>query len=172
MNEIYHKSIIATSASFFMIYFLFLLTDSPANIILGAHVFGYLTLVIGVLVLVVSNVIKIISKTTETNGRNDKQAGVGTILSILIPFILTIGSMITILYLIVSNKTAIVQKQVSPSYYSFSNIAIILFFMQIFLIYYHGDKPITYNLLYLLGLLTSICGIILYTILSYFSTDG
>lgn len=171
MNEIYHKSIIATSASFFLIYFLFLLTDSPANIIFGAHVFGYLTLVIGVLVLVVSNVIKIISKTTETNGRNDKQA-LSTILSILTPFILTTGSMITILYLVVSNKTAIVQKQVSPSYYSFSNIAIILFFMQIFLIYYHGDKPITYNLLYLLGLLTSICGIILYTILSYFSTDG
>lgn len=171
MNEIYHKSIIATSASFFMIYFLFLLTDSPANIIFGAHVFGYLTLVIGVLVLVVSNVIKIISKTTETNGRNDKQA-LSTIISILTPFILTIGSMITILYLVVSNKTAIVKKQVSPSYYSFSNIAIILFFMQIFLIYYHGDKPITYNLLYLLGLLTSICGIILYTILSYFSTDG
>ena len=171
MNEIYHKSIIATSASFFLIYFLFLLTDSPANIIFGAHVFGYLTLVIGVLTLVVSNVIKIISKTTETNGRNDKQA-LSMIISILTPFILTIGSMITILYLIVSNKTAIVQKQVSPSYYSFSNIAIILFFMQIFLIYYHGEKPITYNLLYLLGLLTSICGIILYTILSYFSTDG
>ena len=171
MNEIYHKSIIATSASFFMIYFLFLLTDSPANIIFGAHVFGYLTLVIGVLVLVVSNVIKIISKTTETNGRNDKQA-LSTIISILTPFILTIGSMITILYLVVSNKTAIVKKQVSPSYYSFSNIAIILFFMQIFLIYYYGDRPITYNLLYLLGLLTSICGIILYTILSYFSTDG
>uniref|UniRef100_A0A6C0E6A4 Uncharacterized protein n=1 Tax=viral metagenome TaxID=1070528 RepID=A0A6C0E6A4_9ZZZZ len=171
MNEIYHKSIIATSASFFLIYFLFLLTDSPANIIFGAHVFGYLTLVIGVLTLVVSNVIKIISKTTETNGRNDKQA-LSTIISILTPFILTIGSMITILYLIVSNKTAIVQKQVSPSYYSFSNIAIILFFMQIFLIYYYGEKPITYNLLYLLGLLTSICGIILYTILSYFSTDG
>lgn len=171
MNEIYHKSIIATSAAFFMIYFLFLLTDSPANIIFGAHVFGYLTLVIGVLTLVVSNVIKIIAKTTETNGRNDKQA-LSTILSILTPFILTIGSMITILYLIVSNKNAIVQKQVSTSYYSFSNIAIILFFMQIFLIYYHGDKPITYNLLYLLGLLTSICGIILYTILNYFSTDG
>ena len=171
MNEIYHKSIIATSASFFLIYFLFLLTDSPANIIFGAHVFGYLTLVIGVLVLVVSNVIKIISKTTETNGRNDKQA-LSTIISILTPFILTIGSMITILYLVVSNKTAIVKKQVSPSYYSFSNIAIILFFMQIFLIYYYGDRPITYNLLYLLGLLTSICGIILYTILSYFSTDG
>ena len=171
MNDIYHKSIIVTSASFFMIYFLFLLTDSPANIIFGAHVFGYLTLVIGVLTLVISNVIKIIAKTTETNGRNDKQA-LSTIISILTPFILTIGSMITILYLILSNKTAIVQKQVSPSYYSFSNIAIILFFMQIFLIYYHGDKPITYNLLYLLGLLTSICGIILYTILSYFSTDG
>lgn len=171
MNEIYHKSIIATSASFFLIYFLFLLTDSPPNIIFGAHVFGYLTLVIGVLSLVISNIIKIIVKTTETNGRNDKQA-LSTIISIMTPFILTIGSMITILYLILSNKTAIVQKQVSPSYYSFSNIAIILFFVQIFLIYYHGDKPMTYNLLYLLGLLTSICGIILYTILSYFSTDG
>ena len=34
------------------------------------------------------------------------------------------------------------------------------------------DKPEKYNILYLLGLLTSICGIILYTILSYFSTDG
>ena len=157
---------ITGSASLFLIHFLFMLTDSPPNIIFGAQVFGYLTLVIGILAIVISNVIRIIAET-----RNDKQT-LSAIISFLSPFILTIVSMIAILFLIVSNKTAIVQKHVSPSYKSFSIIAILLFFMQIYLIYYHSDKPITFNLLYLLGLLTSICGIILYTILSYFSTDG
>jgi hypothetical protein len=158
--------LITGSASLFLIYLLFLFTDTDPYILFGSHVSVYVTLIMGIWALVIFNVIKIIGES-----KNDKQT-LYSIISFLSPFILTIGSMIAILYLIVSNYSAITKKQVSPSYYSFSNIAIFLFFIQIFLIYTQSDKPITYNLLYLLGLLTSICGIILYTILSYFSTDG
>jgi hypothetical protein len=157
---------ITGSASLFIIYLLFLFTDTGPYILFGSHVSVYVTLIMGVWAIVISNVIKII-----TESKNDKQT-LFAILSFLAPFILTIGSMIAILYLMVSNYNAITQKRVSPSYKSFSTIAIFLFFIQIYLIYYHGDKPATYNLLYIFGLLTSICGIILYTILSYFSTDG
>lgn len=158
--------LITGSASLFLIYLLFLFTDTDPYILFGSHVSVYVTLIMGIWALVIFNVIKIIGES-----KNDKQT-LYSIISFLSPFILTIGSMIAILYLIVSNYSAITKKRVSPSYYSFSNIAIFLFFIQIFLIYTQSDKPITYNLLYLLGLLTSICGIILYTILSYFSTDG
>ena len=165
-NGIGADVLLTGSASLFIIYFLFLFTNSTPVMLFGAQVSGYGTLVLGILAIVISNVIKIIAES-----KNDKQT-LFAILSFLSPFILTIGSMIAILYLMVSNYNAITQKRVSPSYNSFSNIAIVLFFIQIYLIYYHGDKPATYNLMYLLGLLTSICGIILYTILSYFSTDG
>ena len=172
MTEIKSKNgigadvLLTGSASLFIIYFLFLFTNSTPVMLFGAHVSGYGTLILGILAIVISNVIKIIAES-----KNDKQT-LFAIISFLAPFILTIGSMIAILYLMVSNYSAITKKRVSPSYNSFSNIAIVLFFIQIFLIYTQGDKPVTYNLLYLLGLLTSICGIILYTILSYFSTDG
>ena len=159
-------TLITGSASLFLIYLLLLLTDTDPYILFGSHVSVYVTLIMGIWALVIFNVIKII-----TESKNDKQP-LFAILSFLSPFILTIGSMIAILYLMVSNYSAITKKRVSPSYNSFSNIAIFLFFIQIFLIYTQGDKPVTYNLLYILGLLTSICGIILYTILSYFSTDG
>ena len=170
MNELYHNSVILTSAFTFVMYFLFLFTGSPPNIILGSHIAGYSILLLGITLLVIFNILKIVKRVTESNANN--MQAVTSVIRVLSPFTFTIGSMILILYLIITHKSSIVKNHVSFSYYSFSNIAIILFFVQIFLLYTQGDKPVTYNLLYLLGLLTTICGVILYTILSYFSTDG
>jgi hypothetical protein len=87
-----------------------------------------------------------------------------------------------ILYLIIFYKQPITEGHVSKSYYTFSNINIILLLLQIYLVYLNIDtdkfettgkiSKVTSSLLYLLGVLTGICSIILFTILKYFRTDG
>ena len=87
-----------------------------------------------------------------------------------------------ILYLIIKYKTLITSQHISPYYYSFSNIAILLLLVQLYIVYTNISSPqfestgkitkVTNSLLYLLGVLEAICSIILFTILKYFNTDG
>jgi hypothetical protein len=85
-----------------------------------------------------------------------------------------------ILYLIISGKDRIIAGQVAPSYYTFSNIAVILFFIQTYTVYKNLNtvnnsgkiSPLTSSLMYLFGVLTLICVIILFTVLKYYQTDG
>ncbi len=82
----------------------------------------------------------------------------------------------------ITYKTNIINDRVSKGYYSFSNIAIVLFLIQIYLVYGNinnetfektGNLPrITSNMLMLIGILTLMCSLILFTILRYFTTDG
>ena len=79
-------------------------------------------------------------------------------------------------------KKHIIDNHVSDGYYSFSNIAAMLIFIQLYITYTNVTTPnfeatkkiskVTSGILYLLGILTAICSIILYTILKYFTTDG
>ena len=76
----------------------------------------------------------------------------------------------------------IMENHISPSYYTFSNIAIILFLLKIYIVYTNISSEnfektnklskVTGSLMYLLGTLTTICALILFTILKYFRTDG
>jgi hypothetical protein len=87
-----------------------------------------------------------------------------------------------ILYLIINYKTIIIANNVSPSYYTFSNIAIMLFLIQIYFVYTNIDNDkftttgkmskVTSSLIYLLGVLTLTCSLILFTVLKYYTTDG
>ena len=79
-------------------------------------------------------------------------------------------------------KEAIIDGHVSPNYQIFSNIAIILFLIQVYVVYTNisSDKfattgkmsRLTTSAIYLFGILTLICSLILFTILKYFRTDG
>ena len=79
-------------------------------------------------------------------------------------------------------KNNIIAEHVSYGYYSFSNIAIILLLIQLYIVYTNistdsfektGKMPkVTSGIIYLFGILTAICSIILFTILKYFTTDG
>jgi lysylphosphatidylglycerol synthetase-like protein (DUF2156 family) len=98
------------------------------------------------------------------------------------PFLLMLGLIGFIMYLIIFYMNPIMENKVSPSYFTFSNIAIILFLLQIYIVYTNIStekfettgklNKITSSLMYLLGVLTTICSLILFTILKYFRTDG
>jgi len=80
------------------------------------------------------------------------------------------------------NKDRIIDKHISSNYYSFSNIFIILLLIQLYIVYNNISNEkfastgkmskVTTCIIYLLGVLDAICSIIIYTILTYFKTDG
>ena len=86
------------------------------------------------------------------------------------------------LYLMIKYKPIIIDNHVSSSYNSFSNINIILIIIQLYIVYTNITtdsfektgkiSKVTSSMVYLLGILSGISSIILYTILKYFTTDG
>jgi len=87
-----------------------------------------------------------------------------------------------ILYLLITYKNIIINSQVSPGYYSFSNITAILLLIQLYMVYTNISTPkfeetgkmskVTSSIVLLIGVLTAISSIIMFTILKYFTTDG
>ena len=71
---------------------------------------------------------------------------------------------------------------VSSSYYSFSNIGLMLLLIQLYIVYTNITtrefessgrlSKVTASIIMLLSVLTLICAVILFTILRYFTTDG
>ena len=98
------------------------------------------------------------------------------------PFLLILGVIGFVLYLIITYKSNIVNDNVSQSYYSFSNITIILILIQLYIVFSNISTPkfeetgkiskVTSSIIYLLGVLSAISSIIMFTILKYFTTDG
>ena len=98
------------------------------------------------------------------------------------PFILILGVIAFVLYLLIKYKNNIKDGNVAPSYNSFSNIIIILLMVQLYLVITNiGTErfettgkmsTVISSIIYLLGVLTAISSITLYTILKYYSTDG
>ena len=82
----------------------------------------------------------------------------------------------------ITYKSIILDNNVLNGYRSFSNIIVILILIQLFIIYRNIStdsfvssgklSKITSSILYLLGILSAITSIILFTILKYFTTDG
>jgi hypothetical protein len=98
------------------------------------------------------------------------------------PFLLMLGVIGFILYLMITYKSNIISGHLSPGYNSFSNITIILLLIQLYIVYTNIStekfestgkiSPVNSSIIYLLGVLTGICSIISFTILKYFTTDG
>ena len=78
--------------------------------------------------------------------------------------------------------TPILEGHILNSFSTFSNIAIILFLLQIYFVYNNLNNQqfeitgklskVTSSIMYLLGVLTLMCSLTMYTILKYFRTDG
>jgi hypothetical protein len=152
------------------------LTDSKTS--LGAYMAGYSVFILAMLMILVilfSNILKSNSNPTLNNLMN-------SIIMISGPFLLILGIISFVLYLLIKYKDSIVDGKVAPGYYSFSNIIVILLFIQFYLVYTNIDtekfettgkmSKVISSIIYLIGVLTAICSIILYTILKYYSTDG
>ena len=176
MNEWYsgiYKAFILASAITFMISFF-----STGMVSWGSIIAGYSALILGIMMILL---ILFISIFKVTQGNTTLQI----IISVLMttgPFLLMLGIIGFILYLIIFYKNNIVRNRVSPSYYTFSNIAIILLLLQIYMVYTNisSDRfantgkmsQLTSSIIYLLDVIVGMCSLILFTILKYFTTDG
>jgi hypothetical protein len=168
-----YKALIMASVIAFAIGFF-----SQGNVSLGAILSGYSVLILAVMMILL---ILFKSLLKVTNGQTTFQMLL-TIITTTGPFLLMLGVISFILYLIINYKTIIIENHVSKSYYTFSNIAIVLFLIQIYFVYTNIDSEkfvntgqmskITSSLIYLIGVLTLACSLILFTVLKYYTTDG
>ena len=111
-----YKALILASVIAFIIGFC-----SQGNVSLGAILAGYSVLILAVmliLIIIFKNILKV------TNGESTFQV-LWTMILTTGPFLLMLGVIGFILYLIINYKTIIVANHVSQSYFTFSNIAII-----------------------------------------------
>jgi hypothetical protein len=104
------------------------------------------------------------------------------VLSTTGPFILLLGVIAFILYLLIKYRTPIIEDHVSYGYYTFSTINVILILIQLYIVYKNISTPlfeetgrissVQTNMIYLIGVFTAISTVNLYIILKYFRTDG
>lgn len=99
----------------------------------------------------------------------------------LLPFGLLLGIISCLLYLTFVYKENIIDARVAKGYFTFSNTAVVLLVIQLFIIYYNVDKDSfkkegiakdISGIILLLATLTAISTNIIRTILKYFTTDG
>jgi hypothetical protein len=171
-SSIYKGLIISSIVAFIVGFF------SKGNISIDAYITGYATLILGIMMILIilfNNILRV------SQGDSTFQL-VYTILITTGPFILMLAVIGFILYQIITYKEKIVDNHVSQSYFSFSNITIILMLIQIYIVYTNISTPkfeetgkiskVTSSVIYLLGVLAAISSIIIFTILKYFTTDG
>lgn len=171
-SSIYKAFIISAIISFVIGFF------SEGNVSLGSYITGYSVLILGIMMILLilfNSIMKI------TEGQSILQI-LYTILLTAGPFLLMLGVIAFILYLMITYKSIILQGHVANGYHSFSNINIILILIQLYIVYTNISSDsfektgkmskVTSSIVYLLGVLSAITSIILYTILRYFTTDG
>ena len=86
-----------------------------------------------------------------------------------------------LMYLVIYYMNPIIEHHVSDNYYSFSNVAVILLLLQVYIVYKNINNDnfettgkiskITCGIIYLLTVLTMACSMIIYILLKYFRTD-
>ncbi len=168
-----YKSLFIASIICFVIYNL-----STGNTSLGALLSGLVALsfaLIMILYIILYNGFNVIKNSSYFQS-------LITIMNISGPFILMLGVIILILYLIIENKDRILKGRVSSSYYTFSNIAILILLLQMYFVYnninsskFDNTKQIssvTSIILYLFSTIIGISSITLFFILKYYSADG
>ena len=171
-SSIYKAFIISAIISFVIGFF------SEGHVSLGSYITGYSVLILGIMMILLilfNSIMKI------TEGQSIFQI-LYTILLTAGPFLLMLGVIAFILYLMITYKSIILQGHVANGYHSFSNINIILILIQLYIVYTNISSDsfektgkiskVTSSMVYLLGVLSTITSIILYTILRYFTTDG
>jgi hypothetical protein len=171
-SGIYKSFIMASVVAFIVSMF------STGKVSYGSELAGYFALIFGVMMILIILFKSIFHENVETSNFQLLM----NILMVAGPFILMLGVIGFILYLMIVYKGIIIDDHVSHSYHTFSNIAIILFLIQVYVVYTNisSDKfvstgkisKITSSMIYLFGILTLMCSLILYIILKYFTTDG
>jgi lysylphosphatidylglycerol synthetase-like protein (DUF2156 family) len=172
-SGIYKAFIISSIVSFLISIF------STGKTAYNSLISGYSSLTLGLMMILTI----VITKIMKLNSGSTTKELLLTILMSLGPFLLMMFIIGFILYLIIVYKDPILENHVSNSYYTFSNITIILLLMQIFIVYSKildtkefeesgKISKILSSLLYLLGVLSLYSTMIIYIVLKYFRTDG
>ena len=171
-SSIYKACIFASIISFIIGFF------AQPQISLGAYLAGYSVLILGIMMILVI----LFNSVLKTTGNASTTQILYAILMTAGPFILILGVIAFVLYLLITYYNRIIAGQVTSSYNSFSNIIIMLLLLQVYLIYKNIDNnnfetsgkisKVTSSIIYLLGVITTICSINLYIILKYYTTDG
>ena len=163
-----YRSLLISSLIPFTLYLIYTGTSS-----LGGLIAGLVLLQFAVLMIMYSLAYNVLNETT--NGPTLQ------VLSALLtntgPFVLSFCVIVFVIKLLIEYYDKIVTGRISPGFNTFSNILILLSFSQIYIIFnsVQLDKKIssvTSGIIYLFGLLSGICSLILYTILTYYTTDG
>ena len=168
-----YKSFLVSTIITFLIYF-----NSSGETALGALLTSYSLLTISILMILIF----LFNKVIENQQNSTIWQILYNIFSMAGPFLLMLGIIGFILYLIIIFKDNISSNHVSKGFYTFTNISIILLLLNVGIIYNTINKPkfqesgkisnVTSKILFLIGILTSITSLIIYTILKYFTTDG
>lgn len=176
MNDWYqsmYKGFIFASIIAFIIGFF-----SSGAVSLDSYIAGCVALILGIMLVMII----LIMKTLTTSQNSGILESIYLTYSPLGPFFLMLGVVAFILSLMIIYKTPIIEQKVSHSYYTFSNISIIILLFQIYIVYTNINttnfektgkmSKVTSSIIYLLGILGMICSVILFNILKYFTTDG
>jgi hypothetical protein len=164
-----YKGFITTS----IILFIIGITGSGVTT-LNCYQAGYVIFGIAIMLILIR-----LLNNFETIYKNS--ASLGKTIFIIGPFMLTLLSIIGLLFLNVKYRDLILNDNVSNGYYSFSKTAIILLLIQLGIINSSmnddsftekGFTGITNSSVLLIGILILICTNIIRTILKYFTTDG
>ena len=171
-STIYKAFILAGVISFILGFFVHQKSS------LSAYMAGYSVLVLAILMIL----IVLFNKILINSGNETTYQTMYSILTITTPLILLLGVMTFILYLLVSYQTNILHGKTPSGYNLYSNIIVCLLLLQIFLLYKNlGDEAfettgklpkVTSSVILFIGTITTICSIMLYRILNYYSTDG
>jgi hypothetical protein len=164
-SSIYKALIIASVISFIISIF------SSGSTAYGGMLAGYSLLILGIMMILLI----LFNEILNFNQGSTFQI----IFSILLstgPFLLMLGVIGFIMYLIINYQEKINLGYVTKSYYTFSNISILLFLLQIYIVYKNIDtgkmSKVTSSFMYLLGVLTVMTSLIMFIILKYYTTDG
>jgi magnesium-transporting ATPase (P-type) len=145
---------------------------------LNASIAGYSLLIITIMGICIQLIRKPI---TNEEGVSTLKM-VWNILMLTGPFFIILGIIGLMLYLFVSNKNPIINNEVSQSFYTFSNITLFLILILIYFIYNNvmcdgadcngKTGKLNNSIMYLLSILTVVSTGIVYTILTFYRTDG
>jgi uncharacterized YccA/Bax inhibitor family protein len=171
-SAVYTALLAACAISFIISFF------TKGSVSFGSILAGYCLLILSVMMILIILFNSILKITVNSSMLQTLLL----ILSTTGPFLLMLGTIGFLMYLVIFYMTPIIEGHISQIYHSFSNIAIILLLIQMYIVYQNisNDKfvqtgklsKITSSVLYLFGTLTLFCSLILFTILKYFRTDG
>ena len=151
---------------------------SSGDISINSYISGYCIIILGIMMILTL----LINNSLKPNQGESSFEMAQSILMTMGPFLLMLGVISFILYLLITYKEIIVEQNVSSGYYAFSNISVVLLLFQLYIVYLNISSQkfeqtgkitkVNASLIYLLGVLGTITSIIMYTILRYFTTDG